>query len=180
MKLTRRWILSSVNKSYIWPRSAALPCEWSTVSDADGFLMYTATTSFPLFVFSLNTSPFSLLVSTPPVILSFSFTPPQPPPPPPPSSSTTSYDGGLGGKNANFAAIDDVIAPIIYNPTTFKFSKNIYICIFIAEFKSDPDGVLVVKTEIQIQFKENVWEFDSIFEGSLYLVSFSRVWRNWV
>lgn len=102
MRLTLKWMLNWMKSSYIWPRSAAFPWEYNKVELAMGCLIYIATISVPLLVGNLRISTFSRwgygLRSKRPV-----------------SSSVISlYEGGFGGKKANFAAIDEVTPPILY------------------------------------------------------------------
>ena len=101
--LTRRWALSSMNSSCIWPRSAALPWEYKIVNLAKGCLQKVATILLPPLVSSKWTSTFLSAVSPENTSL-------------PSSSLITSYVGGSGGKNANFAATFDVTLPIKANP----------------------------------------------------------------
>lgn len=100
MRLTRKWMLNSMKSSYICPRSAALPWEYSRVEVAMGYLMYRATISDPLLVGNFRISTFSLwgnwLSTRSPVN----------------SSVSSLYEGGFGGKKANLAAIVDVTPPI--------------------------------------------------------------------
>ena len=134
--------------------SSLLPCEYSNVIDADGSLIYTTTTSFPFFVLNLNMSALCLILS-PPLSSSASSHHHHPP------SSSTPYDGGFGGKNANYAGIDDVITPIFQytksknqNPTFITYTQYTLIIILIAESKTD--GVLLWITLILILFSNLV------------------------
>lgn len=98
--LIRRWTLSSTKSSCIWPRSAAFPCEYSSVNVADGCFTNNATISFPRLVCNFSTSTLSRGDTS--VMRNLPVT----------SSATTWYDDGVGGKNANLAATDEVTAPI--------------------------------------------------------------------
>lgn len=104
IRLTRSLALSSTKSANIWPTSAALPCEYRSVAVARGFLMYTATISFPFRVRSFKMSTPSALDDDE---NSGIFRPPATP-----SSVISWYDGGFGGKKANLAAMDDVTKPI--------------------------------------------------------------------
>lgn len=98
--LTRRWALSSMKRSSIWPKSAALPWEYKNVNLAKGCFQKVATILFPTFVSRIRTSTF--LSAVMPENTN-----------PPSDSRKTSYVGGSGGKNANFAATVPVTFPIL-------------------------------------------------------------------
>ncbi|RWW33849.1 hypothetical protein BHE74_00022350 [Ensete ventricosum] len=80
---------------------------WSKVRLAAGFFTYMATISVPRLVGNRETSTFSRggtsVISSRPSV-----------------AAVTPYDGGLGGKNANFAAIVDVTPPISHPRTPGK------------------------------------------------------------
>lgn len=98
--LTRRWALSSMKSSCIWPKSAALPCEYKKVNLANGCFHKVATILLPPFVSKTWTS-MLLSVQVSPENTTF-----------PSSPFETLYVGGSGGKNANFAATVPVTFPI--------------------------------------------------------------------